>query len=314
MQEDNIMEEAINNCINYSRKLIRQIDHAKGVEDGLEDIKTLVFAAMVSYYGIEHLDDVYLAFLKTDFVKCSSISGMLEEKYNFSKDLSLTASSECPGTFYDATALKKINTDNYKIKRRIYVSDEESVDILVRNIAFQINRVINSVHNPILKKRGAFGSRMGISFEYFDSRRSESVALENAINRLQINELMSELQVFGLYHIEDEAVRKICDQLFNSDFHFEGDDLLEEIIMPLYQDKFFNSVLVDKRLKGDLVGIKNSFDFNSVPGGYSKFLTACEKLSKGNLSEEDEQLYKEEAKMLVKSVLKRSDSSISGGQ
>ena len=58
MQEDDIVQEGINNCINYSRKLVKQIDHAKRVNDGLEDIKTLVFAAMVSYYGIEKLNEV----------------------------------------------------------------------------------------------------------------------------------------------------------------------------------------------------------------------------------------------------------------
>ena len=313
MQEDSIMHDAINNCINYSRKLVRQIDHAKGVNDGLEDIKTLVFAAMVSYYGIERLNEVYLAFLKTDFIKCNSISDMLESNYNFSKELALTASSQCPGTFYDATALKKINTDNYRIKRKIYVSDEVPVSILVRNIAFQINRVINSVHNSILKKRKELGSRMGLSFEYFNSRCSESVALENAINKLQIAEILDELQIFGLYHIEDEAVREICNQLFGEYVNEENDDLIVEIVKPLYQDELFKFILVDKRLNGDLVGIKNSFDFNSVPGGYSKFLTACEKLSRGNLSEEESILYKEEAKMLVKSVLNKSNSSINGG-
>ena len=232
MQEDDIVQEGINNCINYSRKLVKQIDHAKRVNDGLEDIKTLVFAAMVSYYGIEKLNEVYLAFLKTDFVKCDSISDTLESVYNFPKELALTASSECPGTFYDATAIKKIDSDNYRIKRKIYVSEEVPVNILVRNIAFQINRVINSIHNPVLKKRKEFGSRMGVSFEFFESRCSESVALENAINKLQIAEIMDELQIFGLYHIEDDAVREICDQLFGEYTSEEHDDIIVEIVKP----------------------------------------------------------------------------------
>lgn len=301
--ESNIVEKAINNCISFSRMMIKQIDHVKGVSDQFEDIKTLVFAAMISYYGMEHLDEVYLAFLKTDFVKCDDICSMLQKEYQLPSDVALTASSQCPGTFYDATAIKKLNTNNYKIKRKIYVSDNVSTDILVRNVAFQINRVINSIHNSILKKRKEFGSRMGVSFEYFYSRRNESVALENAFNKLQIREIMDELQRFGLYDIEDEAVREICDKLFCSYSSDVTDDMIIEIIRPLYENNFFNSVLVSKRLSGDLVGIKNNFDFNTVPGGYSKLLTACEKISRGNLSEEEVVFCKEEAKMLVKSYV-----------
>ena len=52
-----VYDEIINDNLKLSRMMVRQINHIKK-EDGLEDLQTLVFAGLLTYYGQDKLKDI----------------------------------------------------------------------------------------------------------------------------------------------------------------------------------------------------------------------------------------------------------------
>ena len=300
MTDINMDEKEVNEFLNFCKENIKQIDHALGVNDDLVDVKAIAFAGLVSYYGEEYFNDIYNAFLKTKFVRSSDSINELLVGFGMSLEDALKYSEHCPFTFYMPVAKKDLKTNKYSIERTIYVSDYNDHMILVESIVHQMNHVINSMNNPIVNKRNCgLGSRMGISFDCFATRKCESLELEEAYNRLQVSDIMERIMTFSIFDISVLGVGSILDSIFhNIGFIEEKDDYMIEIIKPLYLDQEFNKTLVERRLSGRLAGIREEFDSKTSEGTYLEFVSLCDKLA---LNEQEND--KETAKRLVKMYL-----------
>ncbi len=266
-------ELVINEFIKCGRESIRQINHAMGViEDLLEDFKTLVFAGMLSYYGREYVNDIYLAFLNMSFVTTDfHMKELIAKMYSLSdKDLKYLQ-RHAPGTFYDAVAVKKSFKD-YRFKRTIYVSKRE-VDntTLLESLVHQANHVLNSVHNPIVYNQG-LNSRMGVAIEQFDGRGVVGLGLEETINQLQVIDMMKKISTFRVYKISDEKAGELLDSLFHSKPDKEEKDyILLLTISPLYQNETFQHMLINKRMSGQIDHILTEFN-SKTDASYGKLL------------------------------------------
>ena len=303
----NIYDETINDYFEYAKKSILQINQVMNVEDdALVDAKSVVFAGMLAYYGQDFLNDIYLAFLKTEFVLCDEkVDETIGKKYNLNSKQMEFVRKHCPGTFYEVIATKDLATNKCRFKRKIYIDNDLDSDILLRGIVHQMNHVINSIHNPVLKKQGNLGSRMGISFEQFESRKSNEYEVEEAINQLQTDDIMGEIFGFRFYSIEDSSIGNLISSAYLKDEakkvenDVESENLIIQIIKPLYDHAIFGSSLVDDRINGNLNEIKRSFDSSTEAGCFFTFLRECSMIKPD--SEDVENLeHVENAKTLVK--------------
>lgn len=302
-----IYDEAVNNYFEYAKSSILQINQVMGREnDGLVDAKSIVFSAMLAYYGLDCLDDIYLAFLKTDFVSCGEkVETVIGRKYNLSSKQIDFIRSHCPGTFYEVVASKDLTTNKCKFKRTIYVDEKADSDVLLRGMIHQMNHVINSIHHPVLKKQGNLGSRMGLAFEQFESRKSNEFQLEEAINELQTSDIMSEAMGFRFYKIDDSGIKELLDSAYALDLERKQasdggfENVIVQIVKPLYDHELFGAVLIDDRLTGKLNEIKRNFDENTEPGSFGLLLRECGLIESDNDDVKTEE-HVETAKTLVK--------------
>lgn len=293
--------KVINEFIDFARQSIKQINHVKGVEnDSFEDMKTLVFAGMLSYYGQEHIDDVYLAFLKTDFVECDlSINALISKMYNLSSADVNKLSSHCPGVFYDVIATKKEGS-RHKFRRTVYISkDEVDVATLLRSMTHQMNHVINSIHNPaVLKGNMGLCSRMGISLDHFQTRTNFYLSLEEAFNKLQERDIVDGILRFSCCDLNDAKISELLDNIGLSLKSVEDDNPIVEIVKPLYDNEAFNYTLVDRRISGIIGGIGQEFDSKIGQGSYKSLLNLCGIVANSDVSESKGAIV--QAKQLVK--------------
>lgn len=319
-----IYDDSINKCLDYSRKMVRQINHIKGNEV-LEDLQTIVFAGMLTYYGEENLDNIYLTFLKCNFVLTGEkIENVLRNKYSLNQAFISKIVNHCPGTFYDVEAKefvnKKTRKRSYKFDRTLYVQGDGQVSIgdLLRSITHQMNHVINSINNPVVNTVSSNGyglaSRMGVSFEKFVSRTSDGYGLESSINDLQAEEIMDEILGFSFFEIADSKIKNILDEAIVERDKKEdknGYSELTEVIRPLYCSLTFNPILINGRLSGRIKAIENEFDENTEFGAYSVFREECDKISDSRISP----LIAKESMEKVKSYVKKyTFNSISGSK
>ena len=313
MTNIDMTEEELNKFLGYCRECVKQTEHVTGssTNEFLTDVKTVVFAGLVSYYGPDKFNDIYMAFLKTKFVVCDeTISQLLMDKYNFDEKSVLKFSEHCPGVFYNAVAFKNQKSNKYQIKRTVYVSKfMASSSVLIHSLIHQMNHILNSINNSIVNKRNiGLGSRMGIAFDSFISRSCDSLGLEEAFNKLQSEEVMDRIIEFSFYNITISGVSNILNSIFHGVLFDENreDDLITKIARPLYKDDEFNKVLVDRRFTGRLAGIREEFDSKVGEGSYAEFLSICDKLSNPS---DDVTKDSDDAKLLVKKYLDKSNNN-----
>jgi hypothetical protein len=306
------MHDVVNERLNYSKQIIKQISHINGISDELSDVLELAFAGMLAHYGQEALNEIYVAFLKTKFVICNEpLDEFLMKKYNVSKSALSEVLSHAPGTFYEVTGNEFIDKNHkrtYKFNRVLYVQNDEDVDkaTLLRSVIHQVNHVLNSINNPVVSVQGRIAARMGISLDVFASRENMHIKAEEAINAMQCEEIMNEIYEFLLVDIENEDIRRNLNEVASCPRHEVVDDSLTEILRPLYEDDFFKNILVDKRISGRLSGIRAEFESYTDVGSYGTLLTSCDVVASTN-DEEEKVRCTETAKQLVKKYLAVSD-------
>lgn len=318
-----IYDEIINDNLKLSRMMVRQLNHVKK-EDCLEDLQTLVFAGLLTYYGQERLDDIYLAFLKCHFIPVSGdFDKFLRENYEFNSATIGNIKRHCMGTFYDVEAREFVNKETrkrrYEFDRKIYVEDDGKIDCddLIRSVVHQVNHVVNSIHNPVVATIGSNGyglsSRMGLSYERFNGRTSEGYALEESINKLQTDEIFDEILGYSFFELVDENAKKMVDDAMSSSSKKEKvvHDELTELIRPLYENRSFNDVLVNNRVSGLLKAIEREFDSKTSVGAYSEFRGLCDKVASPIISPVVNKPNVDKVKVYVKEY---SLGSINGGK
>lgn len=278
----------INDFIEDGRKNIQQIDHIMGIiDDPFEDLKTLTFAGMLSYYGHEHINDIYLAFLKTNFVSIDfSIQDFISKMYHLSDKQIRYLSTHSLGTFYDVVASQKLGSTKYKMKRTIYLSSEVDEVRLLKSMVHQMNHVINSIQNPFINsKQVGLCSRMGVSLDSIHNRSSLYFGLEYALNELQVSDIMNEISTFSYYDVHDNGVKRLLEEMFNSySVDSKEEEPIVEIVRPLYQNPQFNYFLVDRRISGKINGIKEQFD-SKTDNSYRQFMFYCDLMLNGSDSD-----------------------------
>lgn len=298
----------VNGRLNYSKEMIKQINHINGTSDELNDVLELAFAGMLEHYGIEALNEIYVAFLKVKFVISDSpISDLLMKKYNVSRKDADEVASHAPGTFYEVMGHEYIDKNHrrkYKFDRKVYVQNDGTYDkaTLLRSVIHQVNHVLNSINNPVVSIQGKLAARMGISLDVFSTRENIHIKAEEAINAMQSDEIMNEIYEFLLVDIENEDIKRNLDEIISCPRKEIMDDEITEILRPLYEDDFFKSILVDKRISGRLNGIRSEFESYTDIGSYATFLTACGVVA-STKDEEEKAKSKETAKQLVKKYL-----------
>lgn len=318
-----VYDEIINDNLKLSRMMVRQINHIKK-EDGLEDLQTLVFAGLLTYYGQDKLNDIYMAFLRCHFIPVDGdFDKFLREKYRFHSATIGNIKKHCAGTFYDVEAHefvnKKTHKRRYEFDRRIYVQNDGNIDTdeLIRSVVHQVNHVVNSIHNPVVATYSSNGSglssRMGLSYERFNTRSSEGYALEESINKLQTDEIVDEILGYAYFELEDvrdkTMVAKAVDASSKKDQIVH--DELTEMIRPLYENRSFNDVLVNNRVSGLLKAIEREFDSKTSEGAYSEFRGLCDKVANPVISPIVNKPNVDKVKVYVKEY---ADASISGGK
>ena len=305
-------EYDVNEMLNYSRQMIKQINHINGNSNEVNDILELAFAAMLSHYGKEAINEIYVAFLKTKFVVCDcSISEFLEKKFDASKESIGEVVQHAPGTFYEVNGHEFVDKNHrrkYKFDRTVYIQNNGDVDkaTLVRSVIHQVNHVLNSINNSVVSVRGSLAARMGISLDKFVSRDNLHLRVEEAINDMQASEIMEEVYNFLLNDNIDESFRSTLEEIGSCPKVEKEDDDLTEILRPLYEDDFFKHILVDRRISGRLNGIREEFESYTDVGCYGDLLDACFIVSTSK-DEEEKTQYKGIAKQLVKRYLDVSE-------
>lgn len=300
------MSNLINKRLKYSREMIKQFSRVNNISDDLKDILELAFFGMLSYYGEEAIDELYLAFLKTKFISTDdSIVKLLADKRFLSDANVKFLLSHTPGVFYDVTGYECVDKERkrtYKFDRYVYVQNNGEFDKaeLVRGVIHQVNHVLTSIHNPIISSQGKLAARMGMSYDRLLTREASHFHIEEAVNKLQVEDMMSEIYSFDVSQIEDEDIRRnVLDFITVPRREVEDDDITS-IIRPLYEDDFFNALLVDKRISGRLNSIREEFDFYTEVGDYATLLEACSLI--GTTKDEGE---KEKAKDTAKQLVKK---------
>ena len=286
-----IYDERINDNLKLSRMLVKQVNAVKK-EDCLEDVQTLVFAGLLTYYGQERINDIYMAFLRCHFVPVSGdFEKFLRDKYKFNSAVIGNIQRHCKGTFYDVEGHEYINKKtrkrSYKFDRTIYVEDDGNVDVddLIRSVVHQVNHVVNSINHPVVATSSSNGyglsSRMGLSYEKFIGRTSEGYALEESINKLQTDEIVDEILKYSYFELADLKAKAIIDEAVSLSSKKEGivHDELTEMIRPLYENRSFNDVLVNNRVSGLLKAIEREFDSKTSEGAYLEFRGLCDKVA-----------------------------------
>lgn len=318
-----VYDEIINDNLKLSRMMVRQINHIKK-EDGLEDLQTLVFAGLLTYYGQDKLNDIYMAFLRCHFIPVDGdFDEFLREKYRFNSATIGNIKKHCAGTFYDVEAHefvnKKTRKRRYEFDRRIYVQNDGNIDTdeLIRSVVHQVNHVVNSIHNPVVATYSSNGSglssRMGLSYERFNTRSSEGYALEESINKLQTDEIVDEILGYAYFELEDVRDKTMVAKAVDAASKKEQivHDELTEMIRPLYENRSFNDVLVNNRVSGLLKAIEREFDSKTSEGAYSEFRGLCDKVANPVISPIVNKPNVDKVKVYIKEY---ADTSISGGK
>ena len=318
-----VYDEIINDNLKLSRMMVRQINHIKK-EDGLEDLQTLVFAGLLTYYGQDKLNDIYMAFLRCHFIPVDGdFDEFLREKYRFNSATIGNIKKHCAGTFYDVEAHefvnKKTRKRRYEFDRRIYVQNDGNIDTdeLIRSVVHQVNHVVNSIHNPVVATYSSNGSglssRMGLSYERFNTRSSEGYALEESINKLQTDEIVDEILGYAYFELDDVRDKTMVAKAVDAASKKEQivHDELTEMIRPLYENRSFNDVLVNNRVSGLLKAIEREFDSKTSEGAYSEFRGLCDKVANPVISPIVNKPNVDKVKVYIKEY---ADTSISGGK
>ncbi len=293
----------VSQLLKVSRTMVEQLNHVKKEDDSLTDIKTLVFAILVTYYGSEHFDEVYMAFLKANFIECRDLVRYVSIKYSLPEDVVLKLVNHCPGTVYASDATNGLKKGHFKFTRNIYVSTSTPMPVLVNSVIHQMNHIISSLHQPVLKKKGSYVARMGLCVEYFDSRKTEVLGLEEAINGLQVVDMVRSTEKFADDLPHDDVIASICRELDPSyTLSLATNNIITDIVEPLYKDDAFRGVLVNSRLNGNLKDISLAFTSTlDSSDSYNRFLQECNNIEKAANNNAD--YSKEEAKTLVKTYV-----------
>lgn len=275
--------EAINSLFEYSKRFVDQINNTRNIRcpKELKEIQYLIFAGMVSYYGFEHIQEIYDSFQKTGFhYSKDSVYDLLSKFDKNTAEKFKNDPSSIPKAFLNRTTYLD-NFSRYHIQRDVYISDngdEEYIDLLEYTI-HELNHVVNSIKYPICVRDSKKVSRVGLAIVY--SEGSEALSLEESINVLQTTDILLHILNFTQYDVQDQEIKYALDRIkhhYGKERKSTGYEYTVPIVKPLYENKDFNHLLKEKRISADIKYIREEFDSKTKPGSFYKLASKFDEI------------------------------------
>lgn len=304
-------DDAVNGLFNYSKKVVDQICVNDERPRELRTIQYLIFAGMISYYGFEHIKAITIAFRKNKFFYTKeAMADFLAQQKDISQEtLDVLDKDDTCAYFYQNYFYKKL-TNEYFSTGKIVVSDSSNFAPaeLLEFTTHEVNHAVNSVVKGIVPIGNSFVTRMGIYSKDFRDRSRKNKNLEEAINVLQTAEIMDHILEFTNYNVSDSEIRYTLDGLrYAAGTKREGlgYTLTTPIIRPLYEDNYFNKMLKDKRMDGNVSVISREFDSKAGQGAFSALASCCDDIYSPKTSNSNYYADKVKAETIVRQYVKR---------
>lgn len=267
-----IVLDDINELLEYSKNAIYYITHFNNFPDEIKSINSLIFAGMISYYGFEHVNEIYNAFLKTNFSYTDKVLyDFVVQQKNVTQKMIDFVNNPDVMAFLDYD-LRMDEFGKYHINRRIYVSQyDRTPDEFIENLIHEINHVVNSINFPIYVRNSDKIVRTGIALYWLNSDYSESSSFDEAVNVLQTAEIMEHILDFCDYHINDSEMKYVLDSIkcahgkSRDGFGYEN---IVPLVRPLYKDKTFKEVTELGRISGEIKSVREKFDNKTYKGAF----------------------------------------------
>ncbi len=305
---DVILSDKLKMC----RESVRQINRINGNKGEFEDIQTLLYFVLSTYYGDAYEANIYLAFLGTKFIPVDKSMRLFLDQMEIPSKTINASQKYAPGTFLDVTVKEFTNKEtkkkSFKFDRKLYfeVDGNVDIDVIIESMAKQLNQVANSINHPVVATRSSLAARTGVSYETFRDRVATGVGLENIFQQLQLEEIMQEADHLCEFELSDEKVWELAYEVQEGRKKRVSTDTasgMVAIISPLYFDEHFNPVLVDSRMKGTLRAIDREFSSHTEEGAYAALREYADVVSnpRGYPREKEDSI--ERAKTLVKTYI-----------
>lgn len=257
--------ESVNQLLNYSKMLLDQMNQGKNYCGRFKEMQYLIFAGMISYYGFDHIKEIYETFEKTRFVY-SNMSMI-----NILKNLNLY-NSEMEGMLKvgRVPALCDTHVFNDKFGNRmradsiVISTDYDSPPVnLLDSIAHECNHIVNSVNKSIFSDSDKSFVRTGLYVSGLSHSYVSGQGLEECVNVLQTADIINEILRFTEFDIDDPFIANAISNIKYAGGmkHREvGYEHVVPFIKPLYDNRVFCRIVKDARMSGDIEKIDWEFD------------------------------------------------------
>lgn len=277
-------EEMVNQVLDYSKRLVDQVEKEKGVHYSLKEKSKqyLIFAGMLSYYGLDNVSVIYDAFKLMDFhISNLSVEEIIEKNYHdvSNKDLEIIKKGA------KAFVTPKIQVDSKGDCKRMYdlfvsTSDHPlSLDTLVIT-CHEVNHIVNSVKNAFLEIDGKNYLRTGLYLLDLNGNKKNCI-IEESVNVLQTNEIMKEIINFSRFKIYDPVMSSALENVsYATKFPMrpKGYPDFIPIIQPIYEDARLYHVFRQGRLNGEVPFIREEIDKKSSNGTFDELSNTLDRM------------------------------------
>lgn len=277
-------EEMVNQVLDYSKILVDQVEREKGVHYGLKEKSKqyLIFAGMLSYYGLDNVTVIYEAFKLMNFhISNLSVEEIIEKNYHDVSNKDLEAIKKVAKAFVTPQVLVDSN-GNYKRMYDLFVSTSDhplSLDTLVIT-CHEVNHIVNSVKNAFLEMNGKNYLRTGLYLLGLNGNKKNCI-IEESINVLQTNEIVKEIINFSRFKIYDPVISSALENVsYAVKFPMRpmGYPDFVPIIHPIYEDDRLHHVFKQGRLNGGVSFIREEIDRKSSQGTFDELSTTLDQM------------------------------------
>ena len=287
---DNEKNDVVNGILNYSKAMVDEIIVDKGVfyPDEFRVLLYLIYAGMISHYGVEEAQTICDTFTKIQFVyiKDNDYDVLSEVKNLSEKDKSIIRNRYIPAFCNTLVSWVELDDGTFEFQSMQYTvyafsNDNRSLAVLLEMVTHEINHVVNSIKKPYDEINGF--TRIGLQKTYVCDETTSAFVFEEAINELQTVDIINNILVFTNYDIDDSEVSNMLSLLKNE----TGGQKLEglgyrdicPIIKPLYDNYELCEILRNGRLSGEFDEMIGKFDaVLDVEGAYDDLLQKSDEL------------------------------------
>lgn len=300
-------DESVNSLLRYSKSVVDNICASQNRPKKLRNLQYLIFAGMVSYYGLEHIDEITRTFRSTKFTWAggNSTEEFWDKKGIHEESKKICADDDVCATFYREFFYNK--------KRNIYTCTGEVVmfdnadtspDNLLEYTTHEVNHALNGLKRALTPKDGLFVSRLGLYRFDLSTGERKGRYFEETINTLQTAEIMDHILAFTDYRIADPELRYYLDSMKYAAGKKRmglGYDESLNIIRPLYDNERYKLVANNSRLSGHLDGMIKELEKKSGTNAFSRL---CECVDGIYLDPKHAWKNEREAKSIVKQYVR----------